>query len=95
MKTSIQVNSALQDIHHKAVFARLFRLLNPPTATESTNMSVDVSDTSETAPPAVEPVSAPTDFPMDVLVEEDVAMDEPSNHRRTQPDQEAFWLYSH
>ena len=90
-KTSTQVNSSLQDIRRKAVFARLFKLLNPPAATEPTEASIDTSDLSETAGPAEEPVSIPTDFPMEVLVDEDQL----SNLQRTQPDQEAFRLYSH
>ena len=45
----------------------LFKLLNPPTATEPTGTSIDASDVSDSET-ADEPVSVPTDFPMKVLL---------------------------
>ena len=91
-KSSMQVNSALQDIRCKAVLACLARFVNPP-APAPNDTGADASNTSE--PP--ERVSSPVDLPpgehMEVVVAKE-AGDLLENFRRTQPDQEAFRLYA-
>ena len=88
-KSSTQVNSALQDIRRKAVFAHLARLVNPPTPAPNDNDT----NTSDAPEHVSSPVDLPPGKPMEVMVDEEV-VEIPENSRRTQPDQEAFRLYA-